>query len=136
MKILRIEAGILVLTFPILIQLSNIHGSSKEENEGTQGKLGKIEETVAGFDERIRVSKLLLEQIQEKLYNFDINKKNNLIFNGVPSLQNENNDRLLAHVRSLIRTKLRIIRFIDILVNLTGLFENYNYKIREVFINN
>ena len=71
---------------------------------------------MAGFDDRINVTKIILEQIQEKLYTFDINKKNNLIFNGVPKLENENNDRLLAHVRTVIRKSLKIIRFIDILV--------------------
>ena len=107
-------------------KLSTIHGSSREEKEGTQGKLGRLEDTVAGFDERMRVNKRLLEQIEEKLYDFDINKKNNLIFNGVPKIQNENNDRLLASVRTIIRRKLKIIRFIDILVKFKHLsnFQN------------
>ena len=96
--------------------MANIHGSSKEESEGTQGKLARLEDTVAGFDERMMVTKMLLEQIQEKLYNFDVNKKNNLIFNGVPKVPNENNDRLLATVRNFIRKKLKIFRYMDILV--------------------
>ena len=96
--------------------MANIHGSSKEESEGTQGKLGRLEATVAGFDERMMVTKMLLEQIQEKLYNFDVNKKNNLIFNGVPKVPNENNDRLLATIRNFIRKKLKIFRYMDILV--------------------
>ena len=102
-------------------KLTNIHGSSKEEKEGTQGKLVRLEETVAGFDERMTINKRLLEQIREKLYDFDINKKNNLIFNGVPKIQNENNDRLVASIKTIIRTKLKIIRFIDILVKLKRL---------------
>ena len=102
-------------------KLTNIHGSSKEEKEGTQGKLVRLEETVAGFDERMTINKRLLEQIREKLYDFDINKKNNLIFNGVPKNQNENNDRLVASIKTIIRTKLKIIRFIDILVKLKRL---------------
>ena len=102
-------------------KLSTIHGSSKEEKEGTQGKLVRLEETVAGFDERMTINKRLLEQIREKLYDFDINKKNNLIFNGVPKIQNENNDRLVASIKTIIRTKLKIIRFIDILVKLKRL---------------
>ena len=96
--------------------MANIHGSSKEESEGTQGKLGRLEITVAGFDERMMVTKTLLEQIQEKLYNFDVTKKNNLIFNGVPKVPNENNDRLLATIRTFIRKKLKIFRHMDILV--------------------
>ena len=109
-------------------KLTNIHGSSKEEKEGTQGKLVRLEETVAGFDERMTINKRLLEQIREKLYDFDINKKNNLIFNGVPKIQNENNDRLVASIKTIIRTKLKIIRFIDILVKLKRLLKYLFYR--------
>ena len=100
------------------MQLTNLHGSSKEESEGTHGKVARLEETVAGFDERMLVTRSLMEQIQEKLYTFDVNKMNNLIFNGVPRLQNENSDRLMACVKNTIKRKLKIIRFIDILVRI------------------
>ena len=103
-------------------KLTTIHGSSKEEKEGTQGKLVRLETTVAEFDERMSINRRLLEQIREKLYNFDINKKNNLIFNGVPKIQNENNDRLVASIKTIIRKKLKIIRFIDILVTKREIF--------------
>ena len=100
------------------MQLTNLHGSSKEESEGTHGKVARLEETVAGFDERMLVTRSLMEQIQEKLYTFDVNKMNNLIFNGVARLQNENSDRLMACVKNVIKRKLKIIRFIDILVGI------------------
>ena len=106
-------------------KLTTIHGSSKEEKEGTQGKLVRLETTVAGFDECMSINKRLLEQIREKLYNFDINKKNNLIFNGVPTIPNENNDRLVASIKTIIRKKLKIIRFIDILVTKREIFGVY-----------
>ena len=73
---------------------------------------------MAGFDERMLVTRSLMEQIQEKLYTFDVNKMNNLIFNGVARLQNENSDRLMACVKNVIKRKLKIIRFIDILVGI------------------
>ena len=38
-------------------QLTNMHGSSREEKEGNQGKIGRMEETVAGFDEKMEVTK-------------------------------------------------------------------------------
>ena len=103
-----------------------MHGSSKEESEGNLGKLSRLESTVDGFEERMKVTKMILETIQEKLYDFDNNKRNNLIFNGVPRLHQENNDRLLACVKDIIKTKFKIIRFIDILVSLKASAVIYN----------
>ena len=37
--------------------MANIHGSSREEKEGNQGKLGRLEGTVAQFDEKLEVTK-------------------------------------------------------------------------------
>ena len=93
-----------------------MHGSSREEKEGNQGKLIRLEQTVDGFDEKMDVTKCLLEKIQEKLYDFDVNKKNNLIFNGISRLNPENADRLTSTVRDIIKRKLKILRFIDIVV--------------------
>ena len=117
------------------LQLTNLHGSSKEESEGTHGKVARLEETVAGFDERMLVTRSLMEQIQEKLYTFDVNKMNNLIFNGVPRLQNENSDRLMACVKNTIKRKLKIIRFIDILVRIIEMnFTHSTTTNNEIFV--
>ena len=49
-----------------------MHGSSREEKEGNQGKIGRMEETVAGFDEKMEVTKGSTEKdIPQK--NFNLN---------------------------------------------------------------
>lgn len=93
-----------------------MHGSSREEKVDNQGKLGRLEETVSDFDEKLEVTKCLLEKIQEKLYDFDVNKKNNLIFNGIARQTGEDAAKLTSVVQDIIKKKLNISRFIDILV--------------------
>ena len=95
-----------------------MHGSSREEKEDNQGKLGRLEGTVSDFDERLEVTRCLLENIQEKLYDFDVNKKNNLIFNGIARQNGEDAAKLTGVVQDIIKTKLNILRFIDIVVKL------------------
>ena len=97
-------------------QLTNLHGSSREEKEDNQGKLGRLEETVSDFDEKLEVTKCLLEKIQEKLYDFELNKKNNLIFNGIVKQNGEDTAKLTGVVQDIIKKKLKISRFIDIAV--------------------
>ena len=95
-----------------------MHGSSREEKQDNQGKLGRLEGTVSDFDEKLEVTRCLLENIQEKLYDFDVNKKNNLIFNGIARQNGEDAAKLTGVVQDIIKTKLKILRFIDIVVKL------------------
>ena len=106
-------------------QLTNLHGSSREEKEDNLGKLGRLEKTVSDFDEKLEVTKCLLEKIQEKLYDFDVNKKNNLIFNGIKMANGEDAAKLTVVVQDIIKTKLNILRFIDIVV--TILISTFSY---------
>ena len=71
------------------------------------------------------MTKCLLEKIQEKLYEFDVNKKNNLIFNGIKMTNGEDAAKLTVVVQDIIKTKLNIIRFIDIVV--TILISTFSY---------
>ena len=109
--------------------MTNLHGSSREEKEGNQGKLGRLEETVSDFDEKLEVTRCLLERIEEKLYDFDVNKKNNLIFNGITRQNGEDAVKLTGAVQDIIKKKLNIIRFIDIVVTDIQL-SKFSYKTR------
>ena len=73
---------------------------------------------MSDFDEKLEVTRCLLENIQEKLYDFDVNKKNNLIFNGIARQNGEDAAKLTGVVQDIIKTKLSILRFIDIVVKL------------------
>merc|ERR1711953_1473813 len=90
------------LVFYLTNKLTNLHGSSREEKEDNQGKLGRLEETVSDFDEKLEVTKCLLERIEEKLYDFDVNKKNNLIFNGITRQNGEDAVKLTGAVQDII----------------------------------
>ena len=46
-----------------------MHGSSREEKEGNQGKVGRMEETVAGFDEKLEVTKGSAERYSKNIKN-------------------------------------------------------------------
>ena len=50
------------------------------------------------------------------MFDFDVNKKNNLIFNGVARITNENDEKLTGVIRDIIKRKLKILRFVDIAV--------------------
>ena len=70
------------------------------------------------FDEiqkNIEKLKASLETAQEKMYDHECNKKNNLIFYGIPQEQNEDLSMLHAKVLALIRVNLNIKRNITII---------------------
>ena len=50
------------------------------------------------------------------MFDFDVNKKNNLIFNGVARITNEDDEKLTAVIRDIIKRKMKILRFVDIAV--------------------
>lgn len=51
-----------------------------------------------------------LERVQEKMYDFEINKKNNLIFYGIPNEINEKEPQLISKIKELIKTHMKIRR--------------------------
>ena len=95
-------------------KLNNLDGSSKEESVSYQDKICQLEETVSGFDERIENVLMVTENIQEKLFDFDLNKKNNLIVHGVASVAGETGEQLRAAVADILRTRLRILRQVEL----------------------
>ena len=50
------------------------------------------------------------------MFDFDVNKKNNLIFNGITKIDKENDEKLTGVVRDIIKRRMKILRFIDIVV--------------------
>ena len=55
-----------------------------------------------------------LDRVQEKMYDFEINKKNNLIFYGIPNEINEKEPQLVAKIKDMIRNHMKIRRDIVI----------------------
>ena len=62
-----------------------------------------------------------LDKVQEKMYDFETNKKNNLIFYGIPNENNEKEPQLLAKIKDMIRNHMKIRREI-IITSATRMF--------------
>ena len=95
-------------------KLYSMDGSSQEESEEYKEKFKSLEEKVSHFQERIEMTTSMIESIQEKMYDFETNKKNNLIFNGLPNESRETPSKLLATVQEIIKTSMNISRDIGI----------------------
>ena len=92
----------------------SMDGTSQEENEEFTEKFKLLEENVTKFHDRIELTTTMIETIQEKMYDFETNKKNNLIFNGLPSEVRETPAKLLSTMQDIIKTKMNISRDIGI----------------------
>ena len=56
-----------------------------------------------------------LERVQEKMYDFELNKKNNLIFYGIPNEVNEKEPQLIMKIKEMIRNHMKIRR--DVIIS-------------------
>ena len=92
----------------------SLDGSAQEENEEYKEKFINLEEKVSSFHERIERTTTMIEGIQEKMYDFETNKKNNLIFNGLPNEARETSTKLLHKVQDIIKTNMNISRDLGI----------------------
>lgn len=68
----------------------------------------------AGAQEQIQELAERVDEINEKMYEFEVNKKNNLIFYGIQSEPRETPSLLLSKVTNMLRTNLNIKRDISL----------------------
>ena len=91
-------------------QLNNIKNFAME----TRTRLGNQEEHLNSFEgemqDKVMNISAVMDNMQDKIYEFETNKKNNLIFYGVPSEERETGERLLAKIQDVIRNNLNICR--------------------------
>ena len=83
--------------------------------------MSRIHETIrsessvnAGAQEQIQELSERVDEINEKMYEFEVNKKNNLIFYGIQSEARETPSILLSKVTQMLRTNLNIKRDISL----------------------
>ena len=69
-----------------------------------------IAETIQQLTDKVEKVDTGLENVQEKMYDFDANKKNNLIVYGIPNEVHEKEITLIAKVKELIKTNMKIRR--------------------------
>ena len=65
--------------------------------------------------------RFLVENIQEKMYEFESNMKNNLILYGISQEERETGERLVSKVREIIRAHFKIARDVA-LTNVSRLY--------------
>ena len=72
--------------------------------------------TIIEQDIHDKLSRIIgeLDRVQEKMYDFEINKKNNLIFYGIPNEINEKEPQLIQKIKELIKNHMKIRR--DIII--------------------
>ena len=65
--------------------------------------------------------RFVVENIQEKIYEFESNMKNNLILYGISQEERETGERLVSKVREIIRAHFKIARDV-VLTNVTRVY--------------
>ena len=78
-------------------------------------KMVDLEENIRNINEKMESVTIQIDDVQEKMYDFEQNKRNNLIFYGVPGGDRENRDDLRVKVSNLLRLHLNMRREIPIL---------------------
>jgi len=87
---------------------------AREQRREYKSKFLEVETETARLKDRLETMNHILDEMQEKMYEFEQNKKNNLIFNGILPDHPETPDGLTQKVASLIKTHVSIKRELPI----------------------
>ena len=87
------------------VNLEKVAGKGSENNSIKIGEIHSRFEVMEGrFDEISNV----MDNVLEKFYEFETQRKNNLIFYGVPEENKESSVKLLGKIREIIRSQIGI----------------------------
>lgn len=75
---------------------------------------GQQDHDMKSFKDELESVMERVEEINEKMYDFEANKRNNLIFYGIPNETKELQPALLQKITHIIRTSLGIRRDIPV----------------------
>ena len=92
----------------------SLDGAFQEECEENEEKLQDFEEKVSSYKDKIETATAMIEDIQEKMYDYEITKKNNLIFYGIPTEKDESKEKLLQTIQNMIKIQLKFQRDVGI----------------------
>ena len=84
--------------------------TNQKETSGLGKTTKAIEENIQSLNEKVERIANTVENVQEKMYDFEANKKNNLIFYGIPNETHEKESKLIDKVKELIKANMRIRR--------------------------
>ena len=91
----------------MLLQLETAVGSMNDSKDQQNHDMKSFKDELESVMERV-------EEINEKMYDFEANKRNNLIFYGIPNEVKEVQPALLQKITHIIRTSLGIRRDIPV----------------------
>ena len=76
--------------------------SQDREMDEIKEKFGSLNTDVSSFKDKIDNSTTMIDDIEEKMYDFEISKKNNLIFYGIPASKKETRNSLTQTIQDII----------------------------------
>ena len=91
-------------------KFESIEGISDKGNEDAMKKIGNLENVLGNLQESFTEMSNVMENVLEKMYEFESQKKNNLIFYGVTGEDDESSVKLMNKVKEVIRGQLNIQR--------------------------
>ena len=126
-KLERLENGLLTER-ERLDQLQQISGLSLIDVERKLDlKDEEVESRIESLSGQLADLKHTMENVHDKMFDFESDKKNNLIFYGIPREERESGKTLILKIKNLITTRLNIRRYIA----LTSATRLLTGKIRE-----
>ena len=98
-----------------LSQLQKMSGMTIDEIEfKLESRDRKLDDKINSIESKLDQLTSIIETVQEKMYDFEVNKKNNLIFYGIPQEERETPQKLTGKIVEAIRVKLSIQRDISL----------------------
>ena len=91
-------------------RIDTLEVAKKAEKDGLGKTMIRIDEKIQNLNDTVERVTNGLEHVQEKMYDFEANKKNNLIFYGIPNEAHEKETNLIMKVKDLIKTNMKIRR--------------------------
>jgi len=86
----------------------------KEQRREYKSKFVDMDVEFARMRERLETMNLILDDIQEKMYEFEQNKKNNLILYGITTKHPETSESLRVRITNIFRDNLNIRRDVPV----------------------
>jgi hypothetical protein len=93
-----------------ITKIETFEVKNHEEKAGLGKRNEKIEENIQQMTDKVERVANALEHVQEKMYDFEANKKNNLIFYGITNEGHEKENKLIMKVKELIKANMNVRR--------------------------
>ena len=131
----ELEEKIECLSHKVETRLSLLEDSTNKKNHDFEEKLKSLVEKVYGMDglfqeecdeniekftdfqkemstykDKIDTATKMIEEMQEKMYDYENNKKNNLLFYGITIEEEETKEKLTEKIQNLMKTELKLQR--------------------------